>query len=82
MTFSGSFFIDGAILIMGFKILDEFIRYQLRKRHKNNGSSAPGTAEICRKRGEEISELKEFKINTTKSLERIENKLDKLIERT
>lgn len=82
MTFSGSFFIDGAILILGFKILDEFIRYQLRKRSNKNGGTIAGTAEICRKRGEEIAELKEFKVNTVKSLERIETKLDKLIERT
>jgi len=46
-------------------------------RKKNGGK--PGTSDTCRKHGEDIASLKEFKGNTESSLERIEGKLDRLL---
>ena len=80
---SGTFLIDGVLLITGFKLVEESIKAIVRSRDKRNGrkSPRPGEADICRQHGETLSGLMEFKKNAENSLQRIESKVDRLLER-
>ena len=49
--------------------------------NRRNGKAKPGEAETCRKHGEELARLGEFKELTYDALERIERKVDKLLEK-
>jgi len=80
---SGTFFVDGILLITGFKAVELIITYVVkrRNRHSNGARTEPGHAQICREHGESIAALGEFKKNTEAALNRIENKVDKLLAR-
>ena len=80
---SGTFLIDGVLLITGFKLVEESIKAIVRSINRRNGRNKhlPGEADICRQHGETLSALMEFKKNAETSLERIENKVDRLLER-
>ena len=80
---SGTFLIDGVLLITGFKLAEEGIKAVVKTIAKRNGKAKPepGQGEICRQHGEAIASLMEFKKNAENSLERIESKVDRLLER-
>ncbi len=80
---SGTFLVDGALLIAGFKVVEEALKAAIKARNKRNGKSGPkpGEGEVCREHGEAIAALIEFKKNAENSLARIETKVDRLLER-
>ena len=80
---TGTFLVDGALLIAGFKLVEEVIKAGLKSLNKRNGKSRPepGQGEVCREHGEAIAALIEFKKNAENSLARIETKVDRLLER-
>jgi len=76
---TGQFVIDGVLLIAGLKTVELVIN---KVRAKGNGKiSKPGEGPTCRTHGEAISKLEEFRGNTKDALERIEGKVDRLLER-
>ena len=80
---SGTFLIDGVLLITGFKLVEESIKAVVKSINRRNGrkNPLPGEADICRQHGETLSALVEFKKNAENSLQRIESKVDRLLER-
>ena len=81
-SFTGTFLVDGAILIAAFKAVEAGIKALAKVLGKGgNWKSKPGEASTCRAHGEEIAKLTEFKDNTCDSLKRIEGKVDRILER-
>ena len=80
---SGTFLIDGVLLITGFKLVEEGLKAVVKAMNRRNGKTKPepGQGEICRQHGEAIASLIEFKKNAETSLQRIESKVDRLLER-
>jgi hypothetical protein len=75
---TGTFVLDGAILIAILKIVEAGIN---KIRHRGNGKKmpCPGEAQTCRDHGESIAALMEFKESADGSLKRIEGKVDQIL---
>ena len=79
---TGTFVVDGAILIATLKAVEIAISKVRRHAPNVNGKSTkPGESVTCKLHGEDLATLKEFKTNAAASLLRIETKVDRLLER-
>lgn len=76
---TGQFVIDGVLLIAELKVVELFIG---KVRNRGGKELKPGESETCREHGEVIASLVEFRGSAGKSLERIEGKVDRILERT
>jgi len=70
-------FISSIVTLLGREALAFFVG----KRKRNGNGAKPGAGETCRKHGEDIAMLVEFKGNADDALKRIEGKVDRLLER-
>jgi len=77
---TGQFLIDGALLIAGLKTIEVVVN-KIRMR-KNGTGPKPGEGVACRQHGEAIASLRTSEENTNVALQRIEGKVDRLLERS
>lgn len=73
--------IIGLIITNSALLLKAMIDRRAVKKAKDAEGPGPGESATCRAHGEAISKLEEFQGNTKGSLERIEGKVDRLLER-
>lgn len=78
---TGSFVLDGAILIAALKVIEAGINKIRTTRNGKRPTPMPGETSTCRLHGEDIATLKAFKDSATESLTRIESKVDRILER-
>lgn len=77
---TGQFVVDGVLLIAGLKAV-ELVISKVRGPKGNGKGPKLGEGTKCQAHGEAISKLEEFRGNTKDALERIEGKVDRLLER-
>ena len=71
-------FISSIVTLLGREALAFFVG---KRKRNGNGGPKPGAGETCRKHGEDIAMLVEFKGNADDAPKRIEGKVDRLLER-